>query len=473
MVRTRFAPSPTGYLHVGGARTALFNWMFTRKEGGAFILRIEDTDVERSSKKYERSIMESLRWLGLNWDEGPDIGGDYGPYRQSERKKMGIYDRYAKELVNAKRAVYVVYDKEDREKVIFETHEFPEEYDRNGHDITIKFKVPKNIRVVFHDLLKGEIVFNSNDIEDFIIVKSNGFPTYNFAVVVDDHFMGITHVFRGEDHLSNTPKQIMIYDAFEWEKPLFMHIPLILGPDRSPLSKRHGATSVDHFRSEGYLSSGLLNYLALLGWKVEEGKEIFFIEDRLEGFDPGDISSKSVIFDYRKLEWVNGKHLRMIDLGLLFEEFTGYLNFIGVVEMVELLEKDRLYSLEVLRICREKVNTMKQLIDFIMPFINDNYDYEEDYIESYLSKDFAVPILELALDEFSKNEDWTVEGCERVVRKLAGAKLASKKKTFQLIRGAVTGKLVTPGLFETLAVLGKDRVIRRLGRTLDLAKSMK
>ncbi len=473
MVRTRFAPSPTGYLHVGGARTALFNWMFTRKEGGAFILRIEDTDVERSSKKYERSIMESLRWLGLNWDEGPDIGGDYGPYRQSERKKMGIYDRYAKELVNAKRAVYVVYDKEDREKVIFETHEFPEEYDRNGHDITIKFKVPKNIRVVFHDLLKGEIVFNSNDIEDFIIVKSNGFPTYNFAVVVDDHSMGITHVFRGEDHLSNTPKQIMIYDAFEWEKPLFMHIPLILGPDRSPLSKRHGATSVDHFRSEGYLSSGLLNYLALLGWKVEEGKEIFFIEDRLEGFDPGDISSKSVIFDYRKLEWVNGKHLRMIDLGLLFEEFTGYLNFIGVVEMVELLEKDRLYSLEVLRICREKVNTMKQLIDFIMPFINDNYDYEEDYIESYLSKDFAVPILELALDEFSKNEDWTVEGCERVVRKLAGAKLASKKKTFQLIRGAVTGKLVTPGLFETLAVLGKDRVIRRLGRTLDLAKSMK
>ena len=472
VVRTRFAPSPTGHLHVGGARTALFNWMFTRKSGGKFILRMEDTDVERSSTEFERSIIDSLRWLGLDWDEGPDVGGEYGPYRQSERKKMGIYDEYAKKLIETGRAVYVVYDKEDREKELFETGEYPEDYIEKGHDVTVRFKVPKGREVRFRDLLKGEVTFRSDDIGDFIIIKSNGFPTYNFAVVVDDHLMGITHVFRGEDHLSNTPKQILIYEAFGWDVPTFMHIPLILGPDRTPLSKRHGATSVDHFREEGYLPEALLNYLALLGWKVEEGKEIFKISERLESFRIEDISNKNVVFDYKKLEWVNGKHMRMIGVEELLVEFEKFLDYIGMVEFLEFLGKDKIYTIEVILICREKVNTMKQLVDISMPFFNDEYDYEEDYVENYLKKDFAVPLLRKAIEEFSKNDDWTIEGCERIVRRLAEYKIASKKKTFQLVRGAVTGKLVTPGLFETLAVLGKDRVLRRLERTLNLAEEI-
>ncbi len=473
VIRTRFAPSPTGHLHVGGARTALFNWLFTRKERGKFILRIEDTDLERSSREYERAIMDSLRWLGLEWDEGPDKGGEHGPYRQSERKGKGIYDEYAKKLVELKRAAYVVYDKEDREKELFETFDYPQEYVQKGHDVTIRFKMPKGEEIRFHDLAKGDMVFLSDDIGDFIIVKSNGFPTYNFAVVVDDHLMEITHVFRGEDHLSNTPKQLMIYRTFGWEPPVFMHIPLILGKDRTPLSKRHGATSVEHFRAEGYLPEGLLNYLALLGWKVEEGKEIFNVFERIESFDPSDISNKNVVFDYEKLEWVNGKHLRNLETENLCYRFSEYLDYIGMIELREMLERDRIYSMQVIDICREKVNTMKQLIDISLPFFIEDYEYEERYVQEYLKKEFAVPLLKEAIEMFSKNEDWTVEGCERVMRDLAAKGIASKKKTFQLIRGAILGKLVTPGLFISLSVLGKGRTLRRLERTLGLARSLR
>ncbi len=466
MVRTRFAPSPTGNLHVGGARIALFNWLFTRKEKGVFVLRMEDTDTERSTKEYEWNIMEALKWLGLFWDEGPDVGGEYGPYRQSERKEKGIYERFATKLVEMKRAVYVVYDKENNKEELFESYDYPEEYIQRGHDVTIRFKMPKGIKIRFKDLLKGDMEFLSDDVGDFIIMKSNGFPTYNFAVVVDDHTMNITHVFRGEDHLSNTPKQLMIYYAFGWSPPRFMHIPLILGKDRTPLSKRHGATSVDHFRYEGYLSDGLMNYLALLGWKVEEGKEIFNISERIESFDLSDISNKNVIFDYEKLEWVNGKHLRMIEIQKLYNYFLEYLDFVGMVEFVEFLEKDRVYAIEVLGICREKVNTLKQLYEISQPFFVDNFEYENRYVEEYLTKDFAKDVIVKALELFSKNKDWTVEGCERVMRELAALKIASKKKTFQTIRGAVLGKLVTPGLFISLAVLGKSKVLSRLERAL-------
>ncbi len=473
MVRTRFAPSPTGYLHVGGARTALFNWLFTRKERGKFILRMEDTDLERSSIEYEKLIIEAMKWLGLLWDEGPDVGGEYGPYRQSERKKARIYDRYAKELIDMKKAVYVVYDKEDRKKELFETFDYPEEYIQKGHDITIKFKMPKGVKIKFHDLAKGDMEFLSDDIGDFIIMKSNGFPTYNFAVVVDDHLMEITHVFRGDDHLSNTPKQLAIYESFGWKAPVFMHIPLILGKDKSPLSKRHGATSVDHFRQEGYLPEGLLNYLALLGWRVEEGKEIFNIFEKVEEFETSLISNKNVVFDYEKLEWVNGKHLRSIDIENLCYRFRDYLMYLNMNELVDLLDKDKPYSMEVISICREKVNTMKQLLDISMPFFIESFEYEERYIEDYLKKDFAAPIIERALEMFRKNDDWTVEGCEKVMRDLAAEKIASKKKTFQTIRGAILGKLVTPGLFISLSVLGKDRVLRRLEKALNLARSVK
>ncbi|WP_041081905.1 glutamate--tRNA ligase [Thermotoga profunda] len=459
-VRLRFAPSPTGHLHVGGARTALFNWLYARKMNGKFILRIEDTDLQRSTKESEKAIIESLKWCGIDWDEGPDVGGDFGPYRQSERVLKGIYDHYARILIDKQMAYYTVYDKSDRKKPILNTYEYPEKYIKEGHDITISFKVPEGT-TKFYDLLKGDMEFQNSTIEDFVIIKSDGFPTYNYAVVIDDHLMKITHVFRGEDHLSNTPKQIMIYNALQWETPQFMHIPLILGFDRTPLSKRHGATSVEHFRNIGILNTGLMNYLALLGWSVGE-EEIFDVREKIKNFDPSSISNKGVVFDPEKLEWVNGKHMRIMDLKRLWCEFTEWIHFTNK----KMPESDEQYALRVMSMCREKVNTLSQLYDFSYPFFFDDYVYEQKFIDEYLKTSYAKDVLENALEYFAQLKDWSIEGTEKVCRSLSNTQIASKNKVFQLLRGVVTGKLVTPGLFETLSVLGRERVILRIKRAL-------
>lgn len=460
-VRLRFAPSPTGYLHVGGARTALFNWLYAREMDGKFVLRIEDTDLQRSTREYEQAILDALKWCGLDWDEGPDVGGPYGPYRQSERTKAGIYSEYAKKLVEMERAYYTVYDKIDRKKELLRTFDFPKDYVDQGHDVTISFKVPEG-KTKFYDLLKGELEFDNSTIEDFVMIKSDGFPTYNYAVVIDDHLMRISHVFRGEDHVSNTPKQIMIYEALGWDIPQFMHIPLILGFDRTPLSKRHGATSVEHFRSIGILSRGLMNYLALLGWSVGE-EEIFDVKARVKQFDPSTISNKGVIFDPSKLEWVNGKHMRMLDAEELFKEFSDWINFTG--RKMPQIEKS--YALRVVQVCREKVNTLAQLYEFAYPFFFDDYNFEEQFISEYLLSPYAEELLKKAIEKFSNLEDWSVAGTEKVCRELAELGIASKNKVFQTLRGAVTGRLVTPGLFETLSILGKQKTVERLTRALE------
>jgi len=460
-VRLRFAPSPTGYLHVGGARTALFNWLYARRMDGKFILRIEDTDLQRSTKEYEQAILDALRWCGLDWDEGPDVGGPYGPYRQSERTKAGIYSEDAKKLVEMGRAYYTVYDKIDKKKELLRTFEFPKDYVDQGHDVTITFKVQKG-KTKFYDLLKGELEFDNSTIEDFVMIKSDGFPTYNFAVVIDDHLMRITHVFRGEDHVSNTPKQIMIYEALGWDIPQFMHIPLILGFDRTPLSKRHGATSVEHFRRIGILSRGLMNYLALLGWSVGE-EEIFDVKEKVKHFNPSTISNKGVIFDPSKLEWVNGKHMRLMNIEELLEEFNGWISFAGK----KMPQVERPYMLRVVQVCREKVNTLAQLYDFAYPFFFDDYSFEEQFVSEYLLSSFAEELLKKAIDIFISLEDWSVADTERVCRDLAGLGIASKNKVFQTLRGAVTGRLVTPGLFETLSILGKQKTTERLTRALE------
>ncbi len=463
-IRLRFAPSPTGYLHVGGARTALFNWLYARKMNGKFILRMEDTDLQRSSREFEQMIMEALRWCGMDWDEGPDVDGEFGPYRQSERTALGIYKRYAEVLIEKQRAYYTVYDKVDRKKAILNTYSYPKEYVENGHDVTISFKVLPG-KTKYHDWLKGDLEFDNSTIEDFVMIKSDGFPTYNYAVVIDDHLMKITHVFRGEDHVPNTPKQLMIYEALGWEPPQFMHVPLILGFDRTPLSKRHGATAVEHFRNIGILSRGLTNYLALLGWSVEE--EIFNVKDKIASFDPHSISNKGVVFDPQKLEWVNGKHMRMMDVEELWNEFTNWIKY----TQRKVPECDKEFALMVTKICREKVNTLAQLYDISYSFFFDDFDYEQTFVTEYLKSPYARELLKAALENFQQLQDWSVQGTERVCRYLAELQIASKNKTFQLIRGAVTGKLVTPGLFETLSVLGKQKVLVRLQRALYIAEA--
>lgn len=470
MIRVRFAPSPTGHLHVGGVRTALFNWLFARKENGTFVLRIEDTDKNRSTKEYERQILQSLSWCGLDWDEGPEKDGQYGPYRQTERFKAGLYDEPLKQLIENKAAYYVVYDQDDPSKEISTAWEYPEKEVKAGHPVTVKLKVPQG-KTCFKDLLKGEMTFDNDNYDDFIIVKSDGTPLYNFVVVVDDHEMQISHVFRGEDHITNTPKQVMIYQALGWEVPTFMHIPLLLGADRSPLSKRHGGTSVEFFRKEGYMSSGLMNYLALLGWTVED--EIFDPVDKIDSFSISSITNKSVIFDYQKLEWVNGKHLRKKALDDVIAEWMKWLDDMKE-EMYyrdyykQLKAQDKEYLRESVRICREKINTFKQLCEFSEPFYWDNFEYDEQLVKKFLSKESAPKILTAAQKAFSDLEEqaFTDEKVETVIRSLPEITGEGNKRIFQTLRGALTGRLITPGLFETVAVLGKHRTLSRLEQTM-------
>lgn len=454
-VRVRFAPSPTGYLHVGGARTALFNWLYARKNGGKFILRIEDTDTERSTRESEEMIMRDLKWLGLTWDEGPDIGGDFGPYRQSER--LDLYREFAEKLIENGNAYFAVYDKDDPKKVLYTSTQRPSD----GNVYTIVFKVPKNKIISYDDMLKGTIEFSTEYMEDFIIFKSNGFPVYNYAVVIDDHTMNITHVLRGEDHISNTPKQILIYEALGSQPPEFMHIPLILGADKTPLSKRHGATAVEHFRREGYLAKALVNYLAILGWSVDE--EIFDYVEKVNSFSPEQISNKNVVFDYQKLEWVNGKHMKMLSSEQMYEQFLDWQRFTG---------NDKKVPENVFEICKEKVNTLKQLYEFALPFIEEEYEYSDDYVEKFLKKPEARGIIQSALQEFSALDEYTIENVEATLRKIASTLQIGTNKVFQTIRGALLGKLVTPGLFESIVVLGKEETKRRLLRTLQKVDSL-
>ena len=324
-MRVRFAPSPTGQLHVGNARTALFNWLLSRKSGGTFILRIEDTDAERSTAESERAIIDDLRWMGLEWDEGVDKGGDHGPYRQSER--LHLYRAHAVELLSRGQAYRCFCAAEQLEmdryaalrdgrppKYVGRCRAIPSEEARarveRGEPAVIRFRVPEDREVVFTDVVRGEVRFSCEVIGDPVLVRSDGTPAYNYAVVVDDALMGITHVIRGEDHISNTPRQILLYEAFGWRPPVFAHVSLVLGPDHGVLSKRHGATSVAEFRARGYLPEALTNYLALLGWSPGEGEELLPLDELAGRFRLEDVGRSAGVFDVEKLAWVNRHYLK-------------------------------------------------------------------------------------------------------------------------------------------------------------------
>src|SRR5215831_1520699 len=323
-MRVRFAPSPTGHLHVGNARTALFNWLLAHGKDGTFILRIEDTDAERSTKESEASILEDLRWLGLDWDEGPDVGGAHGPYRQSER--LHLYESYAKELLAAGAAYHCFCTTAqldlDRQAALAEgrptryagtcrriTRAQADARIANGERPAIRFRVPAHRDVVFTDAVRGDVRFPADVIGDPVIVRADGHPAYNFAVVVDDALMDITHVIRGEDHISNTPRQILLYEALGFTPPVFAHLALVMGPDHSPLSKRHGATSVAEFRSRGYLPEALCNYLALIGWSPGHDEELLPIEELAKRFSLEHVGLSAGVFDEEKLAWVNRHYL--------------------------------------------------------------------------------------------------------------------------------------------------------------------
>ena len=469
MVRVRFAPSPTGFLHVGGARTALFNHLFARHFNGTFVLRIEDTDIARSERIFEEKLMDSLRWLKIQWDEGPDIGGPFGPYRQSER--LHIYREYAEKLVKENKAYRVYAYPEEIEQLRkellsknlpphytremfdrFATRERIREYEEKGLEPAIYFSMPRKT-IVHNDLIKGQVVFNEGSVGDFALLRSNGMPTYNFACVVDDMLMKITHVIRGDDHLPNTVKQLAIYEAFGVEPPQIGHVSMILGPDGKKLSKRHGATSVEEFRARGYLPEAVVNYLALLGWSPPDAQEIMSIEEMIEKFSIDRVSKNPAIFDPGKLRWMNGYYIRKADARRIVELLIPYIELRGWsctskewLENVFLCVRDRMHTLE----------EFTDLADFF--FVRP---------EVTLQADEAIRggLLECAT-RLEQAVELTKEGLVNVFREVIKGSKLNAKEFYMSLRKALTGKSEGPELIDIVTLLGPTETVARIKKAL-------
>jgi len=467
--RVRFAPSPTGYLHIGSARTAFFNWLFAKKSGGSFILRIEDTDIGRHMEETVSLIMESLKWLGIMWDEGPDIGGSFAPYRQSER--TATYNLYAEKLIRMKKAYrcFCSPEKLDDKRTKLAEENLFFKYDReclhltedkvlqnikDGLPFAIRLKVPDDKDIIFSDTVYGEIKVNSNILEDFIILRSNGRPTYNFSAAVDDILMEITNVIRGEDHLSNTPKQILVYEALGKEIPVFTHLPMILGSDGAKLSKRHGSISIEAYRKEGFLPEAIDNYLALLGWAYDEKTTVFSIDELTDKFSIEAINKKPSRFDYEKLLWLNGFYLRSKDDSFIASLLTEKLKIKGI-DVNELNSK----LPKIIPLIKERIKTIGQAEEIAAPFFFD-ICYPEDLKDYFGSRtEETEEIIKTAISSIAKIEEFTVKNIETCLRALAEELNISFKKYAEAIRAAVWGSRVSPPLFETIVVLGKKTKI--------------
>jgi glutamyl-tRNA synthetase len=468
-VRCRLAPAPTGYLHVGNARTALYNWLFARHHSGTFVLRIEDTDVKRSTEEAIGIVIGSLRWLGLDWDEGPEVGGDFGPYRQSER--LASYQEVTARFIEEGRA-YFCYctqeELEDRRQSALKRGETPgydgrcrnlstaerRAFESEGRPKAVRFAMP-GVDITTSDLIRGETHFPANDLRDFVILRSDRTPTYLLAAAVDDVHMKMTHVIRGEDLLPSTPRQVQIIEALGASPPAFAHLPLIVGPDRQPLSKRHGAVAVERFREDGFLPEALVNYLALLGWSFDETTTFFALDDLVERFDLSRVSRNPAAFDFQKLEWMNGHYLREMPDERLAPLLSEALDRAGVKADAETVAAAAPLVKERMRTLAEGVELVRFLFSDVTP---------DAKALKMLGPDKAE-LLRKAADALDVLDPWTHEEIERVLRALQEETGLSPKQAFQPIRAAVTGTLVSPPLFESIALLGRDRTVTRLRAT--------
>lgn len=480
-IRVRIAPSPSGNLHIGTARTALFNYLFAKKNNGDFVLRIEDTDLERSNEAYTQNIYDSLKALGLNWDEGPDVGGDYGPYQQSQR--FDIYPKYAQKLIDEGYAYecFCTQEELDKEKEESIKNKKPHKYSgrcRNlsedekkelkakGIKPSIRFKVPQNGEIGFDDLVKGELKVNLDTIGDFVIMKSNGTPTYNFAVVIDDMEMKISHVIRGEDHISNTYKQILIYEALKAEVPKFGHLGMILAPDRSKLSKRHGATAVSEFVEKGYLTDALINFVALLGWSPSDGNEIKNVDEIAQDFRINEVSSSNSIFEYDKLNWMNGQYIKKMEISKLVEKIKPFLSKYDLSELSQQqLEK-------MVEITREPLTLLSDITNEVNYFFGGkNVDVEESVKNDVLNTEVSQKVLKDILD--NRIDLWHFDDEEKLHDELADLRTYFKEKegikpkqTMWALRAAVTGKTHGADLVALLCILGHDNVKGRIEKVI-------
>lgn len=484
-VRVRFAPSPTGYLHIGGARTALFNWLFAHKMGGKLILRIEDTDTERLKEDSVSQILTSLKWLGINWDEGPEVGGDCGPYYQSER--LDIYKKYAEQLLAEGKAYYCFCTSADleaqREKQRAAKQPFryartcrdlsKEEVEQRiaaGESYSVRVKIPLEGTITVHDLIHGDVTFNMDQFDDFVIVKSNGMPTYNFAVVVDDHLMGMTHVLRAEEHLSNTPKQLLIYEALGWEPPKFGHMPMILAPDRSKLSKRHGATSVEEFRSQGYLAEAIVNYLTLLGWGPGDERELFTLNETVDLFELEQMSKKAAIYDTKKLTWMNGQYLSELPLEKILPEAKAFFIKDGLVTEDWFTAHEE-YFAKLVDVVRVRVKTLQEVADASTYFFKDITEYDAKGVAKHFKPE-SVAILEQCIAAIEADDVYDLATTEAAYNKIAADNDLSLGKVIHPTRLALTGRTVSPGMFDVMVLLGKEKTLNRLHKAVEYIKSL-
>jgi len=471
-IRVRFAPSPTGHLHVGGARTALFNWLFARREGGKFIVRVEDTDRVRSTAESERAVLEDLTWLGLTWDEGPGVDGGYGPYRQSER--LDIYREHAERLLACDKAFHCYCTDEEleekRKRALAEgsvpqydgtcrdlTPAARKELENEGRSPVVRLRAPQR-DIAVSDLIRGDILFKKEMLGDFIILRSDGRPTYNFAVVVDDALMEISHVIRAEEHLPNTMRQVLVYELLGYRLPVFAHVSLIVDKDRSKLSKRRGATSVAEFRDQGYLPGGLINYLALLGWSPPNGEEVMPVTELIEKFELERVSLSPAAFDEDKLNWVNSHHLReepLADVAALAVRFA---------EAHGLIEPDFARFEAMVDLAREGLARLSDLPEAISFFFDGDLEMEDEARE-WLSRGDAKQLLTSLVRRLGESDGTIDAGLFKAALKAAGKEVGIKgKDLFMPVRSALTGRTHGPALGDVAAVLGRERVLERLTR---------
>lgn len=473
-VRVRFAPSPTGIPHIGNTRTALFNYLFAKKHGGKFILRIEDTDRERLVPESLPKILEILKFIGVSWDEGPEVGGDYGPYIQSQR--LNLYKEYAEKLVSLNKAYYCFCSSERLRKAREEqlSKKLIPHYDRtccqiplaearkrikNKQSFVIRLKVPDNQVIAWEDLIQGKIEFKTSVIDDQIILKSDGYPTYHLAVTIDDYLMKISHILRGVEWISSTPKHLLIYQAFGWEVPQIGHFPLILGSDKTKLSKRHGAKSCLDYRDEGYLPEALVNFMAFLGWSPKDNREVFNLKQLIRVFDLSGIQKQNAIFNLEKLRWFNKEYLKQKPTNELYRNLIPFLQ----------KQADKETVISIIPLVKERMTVLtdwKNLTDFFFaePEINQKLflnlrDVKLPEIKEFLKQVYTV---------FEKLTVLNIQAVKPLLTPtLTSTKKVSVKSYFQAIHLSLTGKTITPPLNESMAILGKDTTLSRLKKAID------
>lgn len=479
-LKVRFAPSPTGPFHIGGARSALFNWLVARHADGTFLVRIEDTDLKRSTKESEENIKDSLKWLGMNWDEGIDVGGPHGPYRQTER--LDLYKKEVQRLLDEGKAYYCYCSAEELEKSrkaqldagktpIYDEHcrhlteEEKAKYEAEGRKPVVRLKVRKDGVFAFDDMVRGHVEFQAAGVGDFIIMKSDGIPVYNFAVVIDDAFMEVTHVIRAEEHLSNTPRQLAIYEALGYKPPKFGHISLILGEDHKKMSKRHGATSVTEYRNMGYLPEAVVNYLALLGWTPKGEQEIFTEEELIKQFSMKRVSSNDAVFDINKLNWINFQYMKKLDADQLYDLIFPFLVKAGYVDAA-VSEEKKDWLKKVIWFMKDHIYFAGQAADELRFFFEDMPALTDEAILSIMKAETSGKLLKAFIEDLKALETFDqaeIKKCFNACMKAQGIK---GKAAYEPTRIALTGVTQGPGMFEMMELFGREKTMDRLEAAL-------